>query len=161
MITTFRTRFIHHILSTFKSKTFHRHELTWSRSWAPGFLPPHGVLMEYCAWYGVVNVTSAGQAHVALQQPCLLRESTRQLLMYSLDKRVFFYTLADFHIQKRLKRSTDFCFKLPHILPPNYRQITHHYLITTKKVNCYWGCNFNDCVLELVRPNCDKVTLQV
>ena len=60
--------------------------------------------VEYCTWYGVVNVASAWNAHMALYQPYLLRESTWQLPMYSLDKTVSSSILLLTFISKKTSR---------------------------------------------------------
>ena len=80
-------------------------------------------VFEYLTWYGIVNVASTWRMACTrgTLTPCLLRESTRQLLMYSLDKTVSSsMTPAGFHVQKYLHRSADFCFKLSHRLPKHY-----------------------------------------
>ena len=79
---------------------------------------------------------------IAFGEPYLTRSSERQLLMYSMDKRVRFSILfIDFGFSKGLQRGAEFFFRLPHRLPK--RLLIHYSSLSNnhRKVNCYWGCN--------------------
>ena len=94
--------------------------------------------MEYHTWYGVINVAIK---HLACTCGALTavssRESTWQLLMHSLDKRVTSSILLLTSMSKNTSRET-LIFVLKYLI--DYKKSPNRLIHNRKKVNCYWGC---------------------
>ena len=75
---------------------------------------------------------------IAFEQVYLAKSSERQLLMYSMDKRVrFSILLLTLVSQKDSREALNFILGYLIDYLRDYSYIIHHYLITTEKVNCY------------------------